>query len=172
VMKVVRNGAGYAVAFGPNDDNYEPGIPAGCTLYVEEDPDLTPPPPTQYELEEIKRRLLAAAIPKRDFLLMHLRWFYTKATEERAAAKIALDAAVGQPAIDAAQAVFNAAHGKVQAIDAAITSLMAIFTDQRVIDAVDGEAKEAVQQVYLEIFQALGMASPATYYAMLALDPL
>lgn len=113
---------------------------------------------TPYQLEEIKRRLLAEAIPKRDALLLHLRWFYTKAVEERAAA-------VGETAVTAATV-------KVVAISAAIESLQTIFTDQRVLDSVDGAVKGAVQAVYLEIFQALHAASLETWLALKALDPL
>lgn len=117
-----------------------------------------PGPPTPYEEEEIKRKLLAEAVPKRDTLLFHLERFRVRAVEE-------LAAAVGQPAIDAATA-------KKQAIDAAIAGLEGMFNDQRVVDAIDGAVAGAVKQVYLEIFYALAQAAPATYLALKALDPL
>jgi len=41
--KIVRNTAGEVVAFGPNDDNYEPTIKKGETLTIE---DNAPPPDT------------------------------------------------------------------------------------------------------------------------------
>lgn len=121
---------------------------------------------------ESKKHLLAEAMPRRDTLLMHLSRFYTKATEEVTAAEIALAAAVGQTAIDAAQLVLTATEGKKQAIQAAINSLESIFNDQRVIDAIDGAVAYAVKVVYLEIFSALYQASPSTYLALKALDPL
>ena len=34
--KIVRNSAGDVVAFGPNDDNYEPTVKKGETLTVED----------------------------------------------------------------------------------------------------------------------------------------
>lgn len=34
--KVIRNASNAVVAYGPNDNNYAPGIPAGCTLTIEE----------------------------------------------------------------------------------------------------------------------------------------
>jgi hypothetical protein len=114
--------------------------------------------PTPYQEEEIKRKLLAEAMPRRDTLLLHLRWFYIKAVEERAAA------APGAPLI--------AAQAKVTAIETAITSLQTMFNDTRVVNAIDGAVAGAVKTVYLEIFAALGAASPATFYAVKALDPL
>ena len=36
-FKVLRDGGGVVVAFGPDLDAYEPGIPAGCALGVEQD---------------------------------------------------------------------------------------------------------------------------------------
>jgi len=41
--KIVRNTAGDVVAFGPNDDNYEPTVKKGETLTVE---DNAPQPDT------------------------------------------------------------------------------------------------------------------------------
>ena len=41
--KIVRNTAGDVVAFGPNDDNYEPTVKKGETLTIE---DNAPPPDT------------------------------------------------------------------------------------------------------------------------------
>lgn len=128
--------------------------------------------PTPEQLEEIKRHLLAEALVKRDILLGHLRWFYTKAAEEVAAAQAALLVAVGQPAIDAAQEGVNAAVSKRTAIDIAINSLQTVFTDPRVVEAVDGEVKLVLATIKNEIGYALAQASPATYMALLALDPL
>lgn len=34
--KVVRNSAGEAICFGPNDGQYKPGIPVGCKLFIED----------------------------------------------------------------------------------------------------------------------------------------
>jgi hypothetical protein len=96
---------------------------------------------------EVKNRLLADAMTKRDVLLQHLAWMYIKATEE--------------PDVS-----------KAQAISAAIASLQGIFTDSRVVGAIDGAVKAAVKIVYLEIFQALYAASPSAYNALKALDPL
>ena len=50
--KIVKNAAGDVVAFGPNDSNYEPTIPAGHTLVVV---GSLPPPP----LSEVKATKLA-----------------------------------------------------------------------------------------------------------------
>lgn len=33
--KIVRNSAGEALCFGPNTEQYQPGIPAGATLTIE-----------------------------------------------------------------------------------------------------------------------------------------
>ena len=41
--KIVRNTAGDVVAFGPNDDNYEPTVKKGEMLTIE---DNAPPPDT------------------------------------------------------------------------------------------------------------------------------
>ena len=50
-FKVVKNQAGAVVAFGPNDENYEPAIAAGNTLTIEVvQPVITPPVPTYREL--------------------------------------------------------------------------------------------------------------------------
>jgi len=117
-----------------------------------------PEPPSAHDLEEIKRKLIAEGVVKRDFLLMHLRWFYTKANEEAAAA-------VGQPAIDAAIAKRNA-------INTAINSLQNIFNDPRIVAAINGDVKVAADQVKGEIGAALYAASPETYLALKALDPL
>lgn len=157
-MKVVRNAQGYAIAYGPNDDNYVPEIPQGCSLHIEDNPDLTPPPPTAAQSLEVKKQLLATGIDKRDRLLDHLRWFYTKAKEER-------DVAVGETEIDAANA-------KLAAIMNSIDSLQNIFNDPRVVAAVNGDVKTVVITIYLEIFFALQLASPETYNALIALDPL
>ena len=122
-------------------------------------PPVQPTPEEQAAIyEEIKRHLLAEALVKRDILLGHLRWFYTKAVEE-------VDAAVGQAAIDAATA-------KRAAIDTAINSLQNVFTDPRVVAAIDGEVKPVLATIKNEIGYALAQASPATYMALLALDPL
>lgn len=40
--KIVKNAAGDLVCYGPNDNNYEPTIPAGCTLSIS---DIIPPTP-------------------------------------------------------------------------------------------------------------------------------
>jgi len=135
-------------------------LPAGCEPITDEEAAAltAPPPPTAYELEEIKRKLLAKAIPKRDTLLFHLERFRVRAVEE-------LAAAVGQPAIDAAMA-------KRHAIDAAIAGLEGMFNDPRVVDAIDGAVEGAVVAVYQEIFLALGGASMPTWLALKALDPL
>ena len=100
---------------------------------------------------EIKKKLLSDAMGKRDILLGHLRWFYAKALEEPAGA---------------------ARDAKVLAISNAITSLHNFFSDPRIVAAVDGAAKQAIQIVYLEIFQALYAGSPATYLAIKVLDPI
>ncbi len=144
---VVRNAQGYAVAFGPADGTYSPTIPAGHTFAVEENPDLTPPPLTPLQEEEIKRKLLAEAMLRRDVLLGHLRWFYTKSVEEGNAPK-------------------------TLAISNAINSLHALFSDPRIVNSVDGAAKVAIFIVYKEIFDALKAASLVTYNAIKALDPL
>lgn len=34
--KVVRNAQGEAIAFGPNDNNYEPAVSTGCVLSIEQ----------------------------------------------------------------------------------------------------------------------------------------
>lgn len=60
-FKVVRNQLGEAICYGPNDDNYEPGIPAGCVLRVEE----TVPPPSKDALNAPIKALLAALDVKR-----------------------------------------------------------------------------------------------------------
>lgn len=120
--------------------------------------ELLAPPLTAAQAEEIKRHLLAEALVKRDILLGHLRWFYTKATEDVAAA-------VGQPAV-------NAAKAKRDAIQIAIDSLQNVFTDPRVVAAVDGEVKPVLATIKNEIGLALAQASPSTYYALLALDPI
>ena len=110
----------------------------------------TPEPadaPTPEDLEEIKRKLLAEAMIKRDVLLGHLERLRTRAIE----------------------ASNTAARN---ALSTAITSLEGVFKDQRVIDAVDGDVKEVLDAIKNEIGVALATASPATYYALLALDAL
>jgi hypothetical protein len=100
---------------------------------------------------EIKKRILADAMAKREVLLHHLRWFYVKAKEEP-----------DSPAKDA----------KVAAISTAISSFHTVFTDPRIVSAVDGAAKLAVFIVYKEITDALKLASLSTYNAIKALDAL
>lgn len=121
---------------------------------------------------EIKRKLLAEAMIKRDGLLVHLRWFFSKAERETRAAQAALDAAVGEVEQAAAQLVVNAAMAKEAAIDAAITSMENILNEPRVVAAVDGDVKPVLKTVNKEIGVALATASPETYYALLALDAL
>lgn len=57
--KIVSNAAGDVVAFGPNDSNYEPTVPAGYTLSVV---GSLPPPP----LSEVKATKLAQLEQARD----------------------------------------------------------------------------------------------------------
>ena len=147
--------------------------------------------PTPAALEEIKRHLLAEAATKRDILLGHLRWFYTKAAEEVAdkaasVAQAAADPALGLPgipenqaaiaaaqvALASAQSAHQAAVSKRSAIETAINSLQTVFTDPRVVAAVDGEVRTVLATIKNEIGLALAQASPATYMALLALDPL
>jgi hypothetical protein len=97
--------------------------------------------------EEVKRKLLAAAMVKRDTLLGHLERLRTRAIE-----------ANNTTARDA--------------LSTAITSFEQIFSDPRIVNSVDGAAKVALDTVYREIGLTLAAASPATYYALLALDPL
>lgn len=144
---VVRNAQGYAVAFGPADGTYSPTIPDGYTSAIEEDPDLTPPPPTAEHQEAIKRALLAEAMIKRDFLMGHLERLRTRAIE--ANNTIARDA-----------------------LTAAVTSLENAFNDQRVVDAIDGEVEPVLKTIIREIGLALGAASPQSLQALLALDAL
>jgi hypothetical protein len=39
-FKIIKNAAGDVICYGPNDNNYEPGIPDGCTLHIV---DVLPP---------------------------------------------------------------------------------------------------------------------------------
>lgn len=96
---------------------------------------------------EIKRKLLAEAMIKRDVLLVHLERLRTRAIE-----------ANDTTARDA--------------LSTAITSLENIFNDPRVVNAIDGDVKDALDECKDEIGLALVMASPSTYYALLALDAL
>jgi hypothetical protein len=50
-FKVVRNHHGDCIAFGPNVDQYEPGIPQGCVLSLEE---TEPAPLEPSPLEKIR----------------------------------------------------------------------------------------------------------------------
>lgn len=97
--------------------------------------------------EDIKRRLLAEAMIKRDTLLVHLERLRTRAIE-----------ANNTTARDA--------------LSTAITSLEGTFNDPRVVNAVDGEVKGVLATIKNEIGVALAQASPATYYALLGLDAL
>lgn len=57
--KIIRNAAGDVVCFGPNTDQYQPGIPAGATLTVEAS---IPPKP----LSEVKAAKLTQLEQARD----------------------------------------------------------------------------------------------------------
>jgi len=146
-----EDGQGWRTISGPED------LLPGETLH-ETEPIIVPLPLTPQEEEKIKYRIIEEAIPKRDTLLMHLRWFYIKASEER-------NIAPAGPALVAAQA-------KVLAIDIAIASMQNIFNDPRVTSTTNGDVFIALKTVYLEIFQALAISSPTTYFALKDLDPL
>ncbi len=96
---------------------------------------------------EIKKQLLAEAMTKRDILLGHLERLRTRAIES------------------------NNAIAR-NALSAAIVSFENSFNDPRVVSAVDGQVKQALQTVKNEIGIALAQASPASYMALKALDPL
>lgn len=96
---------------------------------------------------EVKRKLLAEAMVKRDVLLVHLERLRTRAIEAN-----------------------NTASR--DALSTAITSLEGAFNDQRVIDAVDGDVKPVLKTINKEIGMALGAASPASLQALLALGAL
>lgn len=104
-------------------------------------------PPTQQQQEEIKRKLLAEAMVKRDVLLVHLERLRTRAIEA------------------------NNTTAR-NALSTAITSLENSFLDPRVVNAIDGEVKQVLATIKNEIGFALVMASEDTYYALLALDAL
>lgn len=54
-FKVVRNAAGDLVCFGPNTNQYGPGIPPGCTLTVEATQPLPAWPPIKaQELDKVR----------------------------------------------------------------------------------------------------------------------
>ena len=61
-MIVVRNAAGLAVAYGPAGEGYEPSVPAGCTVAIEHDPDLTPTEEAAREAAKQQRTAAVAAI--------------------------------------------------------------------------------------------------------------
>ncbi len=61
-MIVVRNAAGLAVACGPADAGYEPTVPPGCTVAVEQDPDLTPTEEAARDAAKVQRTAAVAAI--------------------------------------------------------------------------------------------------------------
>ena len=67
-FKVVRNAQGVAVAFGPNDDNYEPSMP-----YVVEDtaPQLDPSIALLSQIESMERKQLMPRAT-REFMLMFM----------------------------------------------------------------------------------------------------
>lgn len=96
---------------------------------------------------EVKKTILAKAMIKRDMLLVHLERLRTRAIEGN-----------NTTARDA--------------LSTAIASLENIFNDQRVIDAIDGDVTQVLDTAKDEIGIALAQASPATYYALLALDAL
>jgi hypothetical protein len=96
---------------------------------------------------EIKRKLLAEAMLKRDALLGHLERLRTRAIEA------------------------NNTTAR-NALSTAITSFEGIFNDPRVVSAIDGEVKPVLKTINREIGLTLGAASPASLQALLALDAL
>jgi len=108
-----------------------------------------------------KLGLLSAARASREVLIGRLTWVKTECTAALEAATAASD----QPAI-------NLQTANIAAITAAVNSLVNAFEDPRVVNSVNGEAKQAIQLVYAEIVQAFKVAAPALHARMKKLDTL
>lgn len=62
-FKVVKDVAGRAIAFGPNDDSYAPIAPHGGTVQVLDDmPAIAPPVPSVVDMRQAQLALLAAGL--------------------------------------------------------------------------------------------------------------
>lgn len=108
-----------------------------------------------------KLEIMEVARANREILIGRLTWLRTECTEALQVAQVA----VNTPEIALQTANINA-------IKSAINSLVNALEDPRVVAAVNGAAKQAIQLVYAEIVFAFRAAAPVLYGRFKKLDAL
>lgn len=119
------------------------------------------PARTAEELEAEKLDLLAIGRANREIILNRLNGHRDDVEDDIAAALAANDAEA-----------IALARANLAAIKVCRASLKEMFSDPRVVAAVDGEVKAAVTEVYGEIATALFLSAPSVFIAFKGLDEL
>jgi len=73
--KVVRNSLGKVLAFGPDDDNYDPAIAGDCSLHIEDDEPALIPDQKKLAADQINALESKHLLPRvvREYMLVDFR---------------------------------------------------------------------------------------------------